>query len=349
MKIQRKRALTAWLLAVGILLTCWPIWGAGAAQAVDLSQKCGLTITSGTIEDLKNANVVIDLYKVADAEANPDYDTYGYRLAPAYAGLQDGLAANPDNDGWRTLAAAAADVALKGEVPVAQVDDGVRIDNLDCGLYLMIARGKDVKDYTGTDEEGGLVTIARSGEYVYSFFPELVSLPSTQNLTGEPGQEIMTSDGTWLYDVSAVLKPAQAVRFGSLEIVKNLPVYDAAAPATFVFQVEAYTDETRSEVVYSNVASVSFTAAGSQSVLLEKVIPVGAYVEVTEVYSGTAYEVSGSGVQTAVIEAGSTASVNFTNTYNGGGNNGGAIINHFSYAPDPDDPEKGWDWNQEKA
>ena len=42
------------------------------------------------------------------------------------------------------------------------------------------------------------------------------------------------------------------------------------------------------EVVYSNVESITFTAAGQESVILDR-IPAGAQVTVTEVYSGSSY------------------------------------------------------------
>ncbi|WP_434309832.1 hypothetical protein [Hominifimenecus sp. rT4P-3] len=340
--MRKKSSLTALVMAVSILLSL-SLWVTKPVQAVDLDKTCTLTVEPGTIEDLKNASVVIDLYKIADAKPDPTYDTYSYEATGFYQSLQNGLEEQMDNDAWRKLAVAAAQIALDTDTPAATTKAGEPVGELECGLYLMLARGEKMKkdEYTSKNEEDELVTLACSPDYVYRFFPELVSLPSTSDLTGVPGQVIKTSDGEWLYEISATLKPSQDVRFGSLEIVKNLTDYQSADPAVFVFQVDAYRDENKTDVVYSDVVSVHFTAAGEQRILLEKRIPVGAYVEVTEVYSGTAYTVSDSEPQTAVIDAVDTMSVHFTNVLTGGGNRGGGVINQFSYDPAG---EGSWNW-----
>lgn len=210
-------------------------------------------------------------------------------------------------------------------------------------MYLVIARGSEIADYVtkAVDETGSekLATIAWSDEYVYTYLPELISLPGKEAVDGT----ISTANpGDWLYDASATLKPSQSLRFGSLEIVKTLTSYETSGPADFVFQVEAYKDETKAEVVYSNVVRLSFTGAGSQSTVLADVIPVGAYVEVTEVYSGASYSLVGEATATAVIQAAETAQVSFTNEYNSSGNHGGAVTNRFDYSS-----ESGWGWTQE--
>ena len=69
MKQKWMHSLTALLLAMALLLTL-PLLTAQTARAVDLSQKCSLTINPGTFEDLKNANLQYDLYKIADAVAS---------------------------------------------------------------------------------------------------------------------------------------------------------------------------------------------------------------------------------------------------------------------------------------
>ncbi len=59
--------LLAFALAAGMILAAPGL--SGAARAVDLDTQCSLTISPGSLEfeDLAEANVVIDLYKVADA------------------------------------------------------------------------------------------------------------------------------------------------------------------------------------------------------------------------------------------------------------------------------------------
>ena len=118
--------------------------------------------------------------------------------------------------------------------------------------------------------------------------------------------------------------------------------------------MEAYKDETKAEVVYSNVVRLSFTGAGSQSTVLADVIPVGAYVEVTEVYSGASYSLVGEATATAVIQAAETAQVSFTNEYNSSGNQGGAATNHFVFEKERDengeiknDSQPQWKWDSD--
>lgn len=350
MDMRKKHSLTAIVLAVSILFTL-PIWATGSVRAVDVTATCTLTMADGgnfEDDDMIGANVVIDLYKVASAEADPAYDTYGYQVEEGFAALKDQLENHRteiDSDGWAELSDLAAVEAMNGQSAVATAPVGEAINDLACGLYLVIAHGDgmEAQEYVSENEEGKFVSIARSAKYEYSFFPYLVSLPSTADVLS--GQEVLTSDGTWRYAVTGTLKPTREVRFGPLEIVKNLTDFESGTPATFVFQVEATMD---GETVYSNVVSIRFSDAGTERVRLEDVIPAGSHVTVTEVYSGAVYSVEGADVQTTEVEAGTLATVTFTNRYNGSGNHGGAIINHFEYIPGGENGDEGdWEWTQQ--
>lgn len=190
---------------------------------------------------------------------------------------------------------------------------------------------KDAEEYTTTvkTESGAenIATIANSKRYVYKFLPELISLPSKQ-VVDEAGNPVNTTagNGDWIYNMDATLKPERAPRFGSLEIVKGLATYDQSTPAVFVFRVEAMLD---GENVYSNVVTISFTEPGEQKVLIEKQIPVGAEVTVTEVYSGASYEITSAQEQNATIDAVDVASVTFTNDHSTTTHGGGGVNNHF--------------------
>ena len=74
-------------------------------------------------------------------------------------------------------------------------------------------------------------------------------------------------------------------------------------------------------------------------------IPAGMNVTVTEVYSGSSYELTTEASQSTVIAAGDAerASVAFTNTYNNSINGGSGVENQFSHG------EEGWDWTQKGA
>lgn len=325
---RKGNLLLAFVLAVCAVLATPAL--DGAAKAVDVSKSCTLTVSPGGAdfaEDLAKANVVIDLYKVADAVEDDGYDTYNYKFLGGYTGLK--YSGKPDNAEWTALAKEAAKIALNGDSPVvkgAEVNKAMSIPG--CGLYLIIARGADITDYVTA--EGN--TIARTPEYTYTFAPSLVSLPSKE--ADENGNINTAGDGEWLYDLSVTLKPERDQRNGSLEIVKTLQTYETKAPVTFVFEVKI-------EGQASKIVRLTFTQPGQKSELIEG-IPVGAVVTVTEVYSGGAYELVSEPEQTVTIPADGIASVAFINDYDNSDKGGGAVINQFDY----DAEAKHWNWTQ---
>lgn len=287
--------------------------------------------------------------------------------------------AGAEGEGWEALAREAAAVGLgesAGLLPTVTGEAGSRLSGLEAGLYLVVARGSSLDgkaDYvTELDtEEGGreIATIAYTDDYVYRFSPQMISLPTKEAAEGNAS----TSDtGEWIYDLGGLeLKFDLDSRYVSLEIVKEITRY--GAPATFVFEVEASQD---GRVVYSDVVALSFdeNSGRGKSVILEDKIPAGADVTVSEVYAGASYSLtgiraeavggipegtsytvdlaSGRAVITAISagnmggadEEGSDigARVTFTNDYNGSGNSGGAIANHF----ERDGADGEWSWNQ---
>lgn len=342
--------LAAFVLAVSAVAVTPAI--DGTAEAVDVSSKsCTLTVKPGSEEyaaDLAKANVVVDVYKIADAVADSNYDTYGYNFQSIYAGLK--VSAQPDNEEWNALAQQAANIALNGGTPAVSGEADKKLEllapDLGCGLYLVIARGSNIADYvTKVKNEDGreeIATIAQSDEYTYIFAPSLVSLPSKQ---AEADGSISTAGaGDWLYDVTITLKPERDVRFGSLEIVKTLQNYEVKDSATFVFQVDVFLGEGEDErKVSSKVYSISFNpgSPAQKSVRIDE-LPVGARVTVTEVYSGAVYAVVTDATQTVVIPANDVASVAFTNDYNPTDKGGGAVTNNFTYSTS----ENKWGWTK---
>ena len=126
----RKRgiSLTSLALAVCMLLTLSGP-GIGRAKAVELDRECSLTVTPGNYEDLADAGVVVDLYKVADAKAVPEYDTYAFQFTGAYAGLESikalGDTTKAVNEDYQAIAQEAAALTLASEgVSVAKTVDG---------------------------------------------------------------------------------------------------------------------------------------------------------------------------------------------------------------------------------
>ena len=374
---QRRAAGRRWqpvaiLLAAVLMVLSVPI-GLTPAYAVDL-RDCSLTVIPGNamvVEDLEKAGVVIDLYRIADAVEVEGYDTYEWSLNAPFAEKIGTIDKGIDGDGWKKLAQQAADVVL-GTAPdgettwdptesVKKIDSslksadnpaGTEIKGLKAGLYLVIARGTvNIKDnkYAAAAEGAGTVTIANSETNSYKFAPELVSLPTKEAAEGV----INTANpGPWIYNPTITLKPSQEERHGNLEIVKTLDDYADREkkvgnnprimkdPATFVFKMTVYEDESKAKVIKEDYLSAVFDEFGTKT-LLVKNLPVNSFVVVKEEYSGRNYSAKveeGS----ATIIADKTVQVSFENYYDDREGGGGSVTNKFTNSE-----EKGkWTWEQ---
>lgn len=321
-----QRPLFAMVMVFCLMLMA-PLSG-NAAELVDISRPCSLTVRCANAEelpeDLEKAGVVVDLYQVAGAVLSEDREWYSFALYPPFEQLE--LKNNLSAAQWRALSQKAAGIALSsGAVqPVrADIPIGTRIENLDAGLYLMAARGGGLEDYVDTNADGDIVTKACTGGYTYTFLPELIALPGSAPDTDK-----------WLYDVEIVLKMQweKNEQYGSVKIVKTLEGYDGShGPAVFVFDVEVELD---GKNVYSNVVTIVFDKPGVEQLLVEG-IPVGARVTVTEVYSGACYTLVTDKTKTVTISAAQEIlTVSFTNRYDERPNGGHGITNHFRYGED---------------
>lgn len=268
-------------------------------------------------EELLELKIDVDLYKVADVNVSGKYiapekganktstDLYGV-LGTALNNVSSKTTA----DEWLTMAESAMEKVenLENPEPIKQTTlnkpntgDGMTIDKLSTGLYLVVAHQVE------------------SDQYIYSFTPYLVSLPG--NNYGQDG-----ANDDWIYDVEVSLKPSRENRFGDLEIIKALKAYNATlGGATCVFRIEAEKDG----IVYSDVKSIVFDAAGTKSITIAKKIPAGAVVTVTEVYSGASYKLISDPEKAQTIIADQTVSVDFTNDYDDRLNGGTSVVNHF--------------------
>lgn len=384
-------------MVLGVVLV-WPMAGS-AAEMVKLEDPCSLTAVypekkeenEEFVEDMETAEIVVDVYPVAEAVANEGYDGYHYDtlLQPydqlftsdseVFGSYLDGEG-NLDMDKadetfWAELAQATAKLVLgsllegEGEsvqtpTPVDTIlvgDPNEGTVDVHSGLYLLIPHGKDLENYASVNEEGKVVTIAYSQHHGYAFEPMLISLPNKEAYEyGEDdiwsGTIINTGNpGDWIYNAQVTLK-AERMN-GALEILKTLPVYESANPATFVFRVEAVSPT--GDKVYDDVLALTFTEAGQKRLLIDN-LPAGSEVTVEEIYSGSSYtqkqevklhyvredgEVmedpesqTGSRV-TAVIGAARRVVVEFENEYDYRRTGGHGITNHFSY-------EGGWNLTQ---
>lgn len=215
--------LTALTLAVGVC-TAKPI--ISGAAAIDLTKKCSMTIFPEDPqkkdevkfgEDLLNANILVDVYKVASAVKTPGYDSYTYKFEGPYSGLEESFLKKLENQqntppkkegeesaedvlkasDWQALAQAVGkialgdgkdqkpnDTAIKTDIDITDESKNMA-DGLEPGLYLLIARSEsmeNIEDYrvtmqSTTDVNGNIATIANSNQYTYIFSPQLISVP----------------------------------------------------------------------------------------------------------------------------------------------------------------------------
>lgn len=367
--------LTALTLAVGMCIA-EPMAGIAAPLEEDdegfVAGSCSLTVypedphkegADSFGEDLAGADVVVDLYQVARAVKTSGQDTYHYELLGEYASLN--LPDSPEEGAqpaasWEETAQQAAAIALDAASPCTPVSGsgesaGTKVGNLAPGLYLLVARGRNLTeladykieieqtDSLTQEESKRIATIADSQQYTYAFLPQLVSLPTKE---ADANGVINTANpGDWIFEASVNLKPERLDRYGSLEIVKTLSEYETMGgvqeSATFVFEVTGMLDD---QVVYSNVESITFTAAGQERVVLDR-IPAMAQVTVREVYSGSSYQLTVPGDRTATIAADDVVSVEFENEYDGRRTNGHGIKNQFVY----DEEAGAWHWYSSPA
>ena len=374
MKLKWKwtRMLAAFCMAILLPLTGYVSYAAGEWNA---NQPCSLTVNASSAdkefaEDLKTAEVVVDLYKVADVVKDGDNDNFIYNFREEYSSLleasfvvegTDGsksLRKDLTSDEWRQMAQKAAQIALdssdgslgrpgeqKKEPVVAgagagtpitkEASEGDQGNNLYAGLYLMVARGEDVEEYiVPISREGrnaGIGTVAWSENKVYTFEPELVALPGV--LTGGDLSQGAEGGYAWNYNVTVNLKPSQSERFGYLDIVKSLRNYDSSQSAVFVFQVDAVQN---GRSVYSDVWTIELNGTGPRRLPAPVKLPAGAQVTVREIYATPCYTLVEKPVNpTASVGAEHTAdsplTFTFVSDYNPKPVGGKIITNQFTY------------------
>lgn len=349
MKI-RKRLKWKCVLALAVLLTlpCLGLMQTRAAKGIDLNRECSLTVSveigsdaggnDAYLEDFNKMEIPVSVYLVANVDAT------GQRFTPQAAFQEmnfDKINGSPDKvtaDDWRTLAGQAE--KLRGEfgaeasgTAVVRMEEGNeaasgKITGLKPGLYLVAADAVYNPDYTTE----------------YQFTPYLTALPGS-----EYTQEGTGSD-EWVYDTVIGLKADAVPQYGKLNITKILKEFnETLGRTTFVFHIVGV--DRYGATQYEEVESMTFTAAGSNTITLEH-IPAGLTVTVTEIYSGASYVVEGKDSDTALIWSGAAvsagvsgeASVTFTNRYDGGNRGGYGVTNRFE-----SDGNGGWTWENPTA
>ncbi len=321
------------LLAFVLTIVLWNAPGVRAAAQVDMQRKGELTLVLGA----DAAQMGQDMARIKGADGRAELTVHAWKLADMQeTGRYEFTEAFRDlsmEADWRETTQAALAVVYEldedgmpvGEPKTAATYDGsihvtedgtieeTAFSGMDLGLYLI------------------LVDEAQSPKYEYTFTPMIVSLPwSEYQYVGGDASDV------WQYEREAALKPAREQRYGSIRITKTLTEYNASqGDVTFVFDVVAReSEEADSEIVYSNVVSLTFSETGTKEVILEH-IPAEAVVTVTEIYSGANCEVTvsddGNKPVIADGEDGNPITFSFENRYNEDRKSGYGVENRFRY------------------
>lgn len=329
--MKAKELIKKWSSVALVCALAFPILAltdSFAASPIDTDRECSITVQIEKNEpggiydkDLKEVEIPVHLYKVAEVD-----ETGAYEELKGYESLElDKINDKTTADEWLEKAKKAEKLSEKKnpDAELAVKGGKAKKAGLSTGMYLVDAEPTYSKDYA----------------YQYKFSPYLIALPD--NLYYESGND------DWVYDVEVGLKPEREQLYGKLEIIKTLKEFNASlGEASFVFDIKAY-DRDDDSLVYSNVVSTRHSAAGKVTAVVER-IPAGARVVVTEVYSGSSYEIEGLDTKETVIvsdigveQGGQSASVDFTNVYNEETIPGYGVTNHFEYGDD------GWTWEQQ--
>ena len=379
------------LPAAGVVLT------SNNSVSINLVPSDKVTAEDQTFaNEIKLAKVEADLYLIAPAVADPNYDTYTYDFTGSpFVSLEDrikdALKTDPATPTTREMmlksftpiAHQAADIVKTTEAstqntPSATTESTISVTGLPAGMYLLLLRGNNLEKnetdngyFATTKKEGGesagsetpaeattnTVTRALSDNYEFLFEPQLITLPT--KIEGEEQAynttySYNTAYGKWSENLYITAKPDWKPRNGDLKIKKVINntvdnVGYAGTKATFAYRVVAHY---KNKLVYDNICEITIPAnESSKEVIIEDKIPVGAVVEVTEVYDGSRYEIKGSRIvitgdatgATLVINSSDTdpATIEFTNDNDGSPKEGYGILNTFTYNGSE------WVWNGE--
>lgn len=170
----RGRRPVACILAAVLMVLLAPVFTGTAHAAVDLSRDCSLTITANAsgeedLEALGEANIVLDLYRIGDAEGDTMYDTYHWSAISYFADKGLVLPESTEQDAWKAVTAQAADILLGKPQNVSQWNPaavpgavlnalpaerkitgkalGEKIEGLKPGVYLIIPHGSNIEEY----------------------------------------------------------------------------------------------------------------------------------------------------------------------------------------------------------
>lgn len=336
-------------LTVGVCLLLSVALGGVMARAAgwDLSDESktitvSVSDTSEIKDDIGNADVVLDVYKIGTATPHTYDQAFDYAMTGEF--VSDELAKNLADGAWEDLGAGTAAVVQKmvenGQAtPKVLSTPGTLGASMNlgvdgAGVYLVMPRGSD-------QAEGSLTALSPLWEYTFN--PIIVTLPTKVGGVDDDGN-INSAYGTWSADAEVELKAERKERFGSLTINKAIVDPDNATgpntyPATFVFHI---VDTATNGKVYKGYGSVYVTSDAGASTTVGH-IPAGITVKVTEEYPGGHFQLVSANDVEVEIKSDGSSSVSFTNKPTTD-IPGSGIENHFKLGEDGD-----WAWTATPA
>ena len=264
-------------LALGVCLLVTLALGGIAARAAETIDNDTLTVTRGGDDfseavkaDYLKTVVTVDLYQIADATPNPQYDIYDYTATLAGLNLDD--ASLKDDTGvtdWEKVAQAAKKLVEDNKISptktgtIAADAASGDITPLNDGLYLVLPQP------------------VKGQSFEFTFNPSVTALPSKG--ADEDGKIMTSFDyGEWLSEVTINLKPDYLPIYGAIEITKT--VNEASAEdSSFVFHITGTTPQGEE---YDNYAMVNIPAGELTGKVVVDHIPAGTKLTVVEDYSG---------------------------------------------------------------
>lgn len=334
---RAKKSVIAAAAALCMMIAMVPALALGG---IDMNESGSVTfdLSNETFrEDMAETVLQVDVYQLATVNEGGIFTLTGSFAALADIPQWNGglLDRNTDLEALTTAAMAliapetpaedeADETPAEAAIPpletveVKAVEGSIDLSPWGLGLYLLLP----------ADAETGL--------WRYTFSPVLLSVPSVRQPADTP-----SDGGEWVYSVPVFLKPEQGRRLTEIVIYKELLEYNATlGPTTFVFEVTAADDT--GAVVYSNVAALTVSGAGTQTVTVSG-IPVGCDVTVREIYSGGSYTPVNGAIAVPIEDLppavdGSVNRVDFTNTYTNERIPDTAVVNTYVWSG------SGWRW-----
>lgn len=331
-------------LVFGSMATAWAEGEDGGGSAGNSLKLVSPNSTedenASLLADLKGAGEVkAEVYLVARATKDSQYDTYSYALTDQFRDEAGKMQLALDSFDYKTMAnEAQAIVKAGGASSLGTLTlDGEALDHqpdgsaLPEGMYLVQPQA------------------INSAKWAYTFNPSLVALPTKKDVNSDG--VIMTSveDGDWIHAVEVIIKPERNPLYGSLRIEKSVDGF-YGEPATFTFHITGLQPD---GTTYDNYAAIYYDGTEETASTTVTHILAGTTVTVTEEYEGGRYRIKDGSqlVTTATIEADegngdgdevvSALAVHYENELNPGGPTpygGHGIENQFTFE------EKTGDW-----